>query len=335
METGDHSKKRGDSEKPTSRTNFKYRFLILALFGATLCGCSKNNDDKKDDDGNGQTASQIKLTYAASSASASLEIFLWGSDGIVTVDWGDGKNDNFTFSPEVSEKESYLRHTYTNSGNYSVSITGANKITKFGCEVQSGDRIVDMDISKCTALTNLSCSDNQLTVLDVSKNTALTELECDGNKLTVLDVSKNTALTELYCDENQLTSLNVSNCPALIYLGCSENKLTDIDVSKNTSLVELDLDKNQLTTIDVSKNTALTVLKCGSNKLTKLDVSKNTALTDLHCDNNQFNADGLDALFATLHSNRLEYKSIQIDGNPGAGSCNRQIARDKGWIFFD
>jgi Leucine-rich repeat (LRR) protein len=39
--------------------------------------------------------------------------------------------------------------------------------------------------------------------LDLSKNTALTDLSCDANKLTSLDVSKNTALAYLGCDGNK------------------------------------------------------------------------------------------------------------------------------------
>jgi len=38
-----------------------------------------------------------------------------------------------------------------------------------------------------------------LALVDVSKNTALTELSCIDNQLKSLDVSKNTALTDLNC----------------------------------------------------------------------------------------------------------------------------------------
>ena len=55
-----------------------------------------------------------------------------------------------------------------------------------------------------TALTYLSCYENQLTSLDVSKNTTLARLVCNNNQLTSLDVSKNTALTELYCYDNKI-----------------------------------------------------------------------------------------------------------------------------------
>ena len=142
-------------------------------------------------------------------------------------------------------------------------------------------------MSKCTALTNLNCCDNQLTSLDVSKNTALTTFDCYDNQLTSLDVSKCTALTSLRCYDNQLTSLDVSKCTALTTLYCWNNQLTSLDLSKNTALKELWCNNNQLTTLDVSKNTALETLSCPSNQLTSLDVSKNTALSYLQCNRNQ------------------------------------------------
>ncbi|MDE5815353.1 MAG: leucine-rich repeat domain-containing protein, partial [Alistipes sp.] len=87
-----------------------------------------------------------------------------------------------------------------------------------------------------TKLTELRCSENQLTALDVSKKTKLTDLWCHNNQLTSLDVSKNTELTTLNCYVNKLTALDVSNNTKLIQLWCSSNQLTTLDVSK-TNLV--------------------------------------------------------------------------------------------------
>ncbi len=165
-----------------------------------------------------------------------------------------------------------------------IKVYGA--ITGFNCGWHN-EKLIALDVSTNTALTNLDCSGNKLTSLDVSKNTALTTLDCSYNQLTTLDVSTNTALTDLYCFDNQLTSLDVSKNTALTFLRCDRNKLTSLDVSKNTALTTLDCFDNQLTSLDVSKNTALTVLGCDGNKLTSLDVSKNTALTKLYCSNNE------------------------------------------------
>ena len=147
-------------------------------------------------------------------------------------------------------------------------------------------QLTSLDVSGCTALTDLYCSFNQLTSLDVSKNTALTSLRCEENQLTSLNISGCTALTDLYCSGNQLTSLDVSGCTALTELRCPDNQLTSLDLSGCTALKRLSCGWNQLTSLDVSGCSALTTLHCKDNQLTSLDVSNHNALTTLDCSMN-------------------------------------------------
>ena len=190
-----------------------------------------------------------------------------------------------------------------------------------------------------TALTELSCSNNQLTALDVSKNTALTTLYCSDNQLTALDVSKNTALTELWCYSNQLTALDVSGCTALTILNCSSNQLTTLEVSKNTALTLLSCYYNQLTALDVSKNTALRHLHCYVNQLTALDLSKNTALTWIDCSSNQIKRPAMDALVASLPTISSGYMDVIYNENEGNVITTTQVAaaKAKGWTprYYD
>jgi hypothetical protein len=102
-----------------------------------------------------------------------------------------------------------------------------------------------------TDLTNLLCSNNNLTSLDISQNTALTYLDCNNNQLPGIDVSNNTALITLYCYNNQLTSLDLSIHIALASLYCFNNQLTSLDLSINTALASLYCFNNQLTSLDV------------------------------------------------------------------------------------
>ena len=141
-------------------------------------------------------------------------------------------------------------------------------------------------IENFSALTSLSCRNNQLTSLDVSQNTALTYLHCGFNQITSLDVSNNTSLTQFLCEYNQLTSLDVSQNTALIVLTCYVNQLTSLDVSNNTSLIYLYCQNNQLTSLDVSQNTALSGLICSYNQLTSLDISNNMQLNLFRCNVN-------------------------------------------------
>ena len=173
-------------------------------------------------------------------------------------------------------------------------------------------------IEHFTALEELWCEENQLTVLDVSKNTALVELRCENNRLTELDVSKNTALEELNCFANELTSLNVSKNRKLIDLDCSLNKLTSLDVSSNRKLIELDCSMNELTSLDVSHNTALEYLNCSDNQLIALDVGHYTALTTLSCYSNRLIA--LDVSYnkalESLDCSDNQLTALKVSHNP-------------------
>ena len=157
-------------------------------------------------------------------------------------------------------------------------------LTELSCY---NNQLTELDVSKNTALTDLWCDNNQLTALDVSANTALTKFSCGYNQLSTLDLLANTALTRLSCTSNQLTVLDVSANTALISLSCQFNQLSTLNVSANTALRFLYCLDNQLTTLDVSNCTALEKLECYDNQLTALNVSANTALTDLYCYNNQ------------------------------------------------
>ena len=230
------------------------------------------------------------------SKSGNVDISLEGS-GTITIDWGDGKNETHTIEPFIDMGG----WTTSNRIKYSHSYSSASSRTI---------RIFGENI------TYLECSDNQLTDLNVSKNIALTNLNCYGNQLTSLDVSKNILLLNLQCGANQLTSL---------------------DVSKNTALMFLQCAINQITSLNVSNNAVLNSLYCYDNQITSLDVSKNTILHFLQCSNNQLDTSELNILLGTLHDNIFEWtdsKYIYILSNPGAYTCDKNIAKDKGWTVY-
>ncbi len=77
-----------------------------------------------------------------------------------------------------------------------------------------------------TALTDLSCKQNNLTTFDVSALTALTELRCEDNPLTTLDVSHNPNLKLLYCYNTSLTTLNLANNTKMEDLWLEDNYIS-------------------------------------------------------------------------------------------------------------
>ena len=62
-----------------------------------------------------------------------------------------------------------------------------------------------------TALTELNCSNNELTRLDLSQNTMLKTLICNNNKLEKLDLTNNKVLTSLKCHRNNINGMNMDD----------------------------------------------------------------------------------------------------------------------------
>jgi Leucine-rich repeat (LRR) protein len=156
-------------------------------------------------------------------------------------------------------------------------------LTNLNC---SQNNLTTLDLSNNTILAFLQCYSNKLTNLNISNTSLITTLDCSTNLLTSLNVSDNTILKDLVCQKNSLTSLNLANNTQLESLTCSSNKLIALDVSKNTKLSSLVSDNNQLKALDVSKNTLLTYLSFFGNFLTAIDVSKNKELSTFYCYSN-------------------------------------------------
>lgn len=142
------------------------------------------------------------------------------------------------------------------------------------------------------AVTSLNINDKNLTdISGIEYFTQLTELNCSNNQLTALPVEKLTNLTSLYCINNQLTALLVGNLTQLKNLSCSYNQLTALSVENLTNLTSLYCNNNQLTALSVGSLTKLTSLNCNDNRLTELDITSVTNLNSLFC-GNQTNAAG-------------------------------------------
>ena len=106
-----------------------------------------------------------------------------------------------------------------------------------------------------------------------------------------------------------------------------------IVIINGNDITHLNSSSRRLINLDVSANPALIELICSYNQLTSLDVNKNTALRSLYCNNNQLSEHALNNLFGTLRSGD-PIGSIYIYGNPGAYTCNRSIATNKGWRVY-
>ena len=270
-------------------------FALLTLFS----GCKKDKD---------------KPTITMKTESNNVTIYMAGN-GTINIDWGDGSEiEIFTLSA-VDEYGNWPDKNY--SHNYTVASVHTITITE-------------------EKLTHLQCNNNQLITLDVSGCSTLTNLFCSDNQLTNLNVSNCIALTSLYCYNNQLIDLNVSNCKLLTYFDCSKNQINNLDINNYKAITYLQCSINEITNLDVKNCIALTGLYCNNNQLMSLDVSDCIDLIWLGCGANRLTSTELNVLFGTLRGNPIEQnKTIYIDDNPGTDDCDRTIATNKGWRFFD
>ena len=108
------------------------------------------------------------------------------------------------------------------------------RISNSGCTSLQG-------LKYFSKLTDLFCSDNNLTELDVSENPELKRLICYNNSLTSLNLNKNTKLESLNCNKNKLTVLDLRENKSLWWLRCNNNCLTSLDLRNNPKIRDLQI----------------------------------------------------------------------------------------------
>lgn len=191
-----------------------------------------------------------------------------------------------------------------------------------------------------TNITELDCSDSELSKLDISKNTKLKKLNCSMNVLEKLNTKNNKQLEELYCNDNYIDKLNLTENQKIKALNYSGNKNikvkgtnrlkklerlsanrteTDkINISYYKNLKVLECNDNNLSKLNLKKNKKLQSLYCSGNKLKKLNLSKNKNLTMLACEKNQIKKLNLS------HNRKLQFLycsgNRMVTGNVRLGS---------------
>ena len=295
----------------------------------------------------------IEMTMTSESAITTY--FQIGGTGKMTLNWGDG-SETETYTLVWSNEDNFwgntanqYSHRYTEASTCTITISG-DDVTHFiynsapithldvsnnsrlrvlGC---SNSELTHLNLSKNLWLSNLNCFNNKIENLDISNNKQLTYLSCDMNRITDLDISQNNLLTILFCASNQIKNLDISQAPIQI-LNCHQNQIDNLDLSNSIELVSLDCGRNQIANLDISKNYSLATLICDDNKITSLDVSNNSVLMYIGCQSNLLSTEALNSLFTTLPS-RSEVNGIAdiyIYYNPGADTCDRHLAEEKGW----
>ena len=187
-------------------------------------------------------------------------------------------------NPEL--KEIIINNTPTLTQFY---VSGCSKLETL---MLLNSPVQQLDVSGCSNLLGLDCSQNQLTSISgLSGCSALGALTCYGNKLTsITGLSGKTTLKKVDCHSNLLQSLDVSGTSNLAELNCSRNSLTGLTLTNCLQLKQLDCTDNQLGFLNLSNLYSLQKVDCSYNKLTAINTYRCDNLYELICKNNYFSA---------------------------------------------
>lgn len=221
-----------------------------------------------------QTEPAIELQAEVDGNTRTLTIGL-GVEGTVQIDWGNGEKVTSEVIPAF-DGWNQVNVSGTVSGEGKVKIYGDN-IVCFECSsrVDGGAQVLSLDVTKATALKDLTANANKLTSIDLTKNTELEKLTISNNQLTSIDISKCTKLTTLDITNNLLTAIDITKNQALQTLRIGQNKFAgELDLSTNPTIKSVYAQINELTSVKIGNNTASKpTFSFNENKLTSFDAT--------------------------------------------------------------
>ncbi len=139
-------------------------------------------------------------------------------------------------------------------------------LSEDGKERKANDIISEDDWFKILSIEILTISDRDIRSLaGIEHLSKLTDITCSNNELTELDFSNNPELNYIDCKNNKLVKLNISQCKNLMFLYCRDNALQELNIRSNTALTQLNCINNELKKLDVTQNTKLNRLLCNDN----------------------------------------------------------------------
>lgn len=139
-------------------------------------------------------------------------------------------------------------------------------LSEDGKERKANDIISADDWLKILSIEILTISDRNIRSLyGIEHLSKLTDITCSNNELTELDFSNNPELNYIDCKNNKLVKLNISQCKNLMFLYCRDNALQELNIQSNIELIQLNCASNELKKLNVTQNTKLNRLICNGN----------------------------------------------------------------------
>lgn len=166
-----------------------------------------------------------------------------------------------------------------------INISGCTSLSYF--DTGSSTTLHSLDVSDCSSLERLDCSDNIISRLNLDGCNSLNSLDCAYNRLTSIDLSGYTELTYLSVNDNPLTVIDISGCTQINRLDVGKGTtLYKVDVSGCSSLESLWLSDNIISELNFSGCNSMKEIFIENNRLTSLDLSRHTLLENVQCDGN-------------------------------------------------
>ncbi|MBR2823665.1 MAG: leucine-rich repeat domain-containing protein [Clostridia bacterium] len=175
----------------------------------------------------------------------------------------------------------------------SLDASGFTALEELKCDGTEDDAspLVNLDVSDCSSLITLICSNTCLTGLDVNTCSALEHLIVNNARLSTLSINNLPALRFVECAGNEpMSSLSITACSALDGVDCSGCRLANLQIGACSEFWDLNCADNLLVTLDIASCAALGNLQCANNRLTALPVTNLPNLVDLDCSNNLITA---------------------------------------------
>ncbi len=148
-----------------------------------------------------------------------------------------------------------------------------------------------------------------MTSLDLTGCTKLNVLECSNNQLTSLEVEDNCSPLFIFdCSNNQLSELNVPavSCAHMGLFDCSHNKLVSLTIGRaKVGYIEptgpderFDCSNNLLTSFVPLAEFRVQTFDCSNNEIAALDPSGFGLVNTIECYDNPLEESAVDALKA-------------------------------------
>ena len=204
-------------------------------------------------------------------------------------------NLNFDFDREEEEiagfnkkfAEELEEHGYIRSAEKisPAEVAGIEELDLAAKGFYSGNLTSLKGIEFFTNLRILNCNFRGIEKLDLSKNTALEEVSVMGNELTELVIRNCQSLRYLDCSGNDLEELNTEDCVSLDTLDCGSNKLHSLNLEGNRRLKFLSCRYGGgFHKLDLSGNPELLTVDCTNTGLKELNVENCRKLEKLNCE---------------------------------------------------